>query len=196
VINLDKTSDYMLSSVEIPSAPRFAPGQQGYQQHIWNAVLAPDCQVFTTHPGSTSDRGDGTPGYWTGNGVLPRQTQNGNVLMQIFSIPDKHPVQFTHAYWPSKSFDEERVQEHWAFGRKGAGYIALWCSEKPVRHDGVLTDSELRADGGKMAWVCVCSGESESGDFDAFISSCRRLHPQFDPETLTLGVRGQDLLKW
>ena len=152
--------------------------------------------MFTTHPGSSSDRGDGTPGFWTGNATFPRQTQNGNTLLQIFSIPEDHPIQFTHAYWPSKAFDAQQIRGHWAFGRKNKGYIALWCSTKPVLRSDVLINSELRARGNKMAWVCICSGESESGDFDAFIRSCERLHPEFDPQTLTLRVQGQHPMKW
>jgi len=216
LINLNKTSEYMLSSVEISASAKdpsltqqreaggrgyqwyksLVPGGHGYQQHIWHASLARDCHVFTTHPASSSDRGDGTPGYWTGNSTFPRQTQNGNTLMQIFSIPEDHPIQFTHAYWPSKVFDVQKIRGNWAFGRKNKGYIALWCSTKPVPHSDVLINRELRAVGTKMAWVCICSGKSESGDFDAFIKSCERLTPKFDPQTLTLRLQGQDPLNW
>jgi hypothetical protein len=214
-INLNKTHEYMLSSIEIspakgPSYPQqttpggrgyqwakyLFPGGKGYQQHIWHAALARDCHVFTTHPSSNADRGDHTPGYWAGNSTFPRQTQNGNMLMQIFSIPQDHPIQFTHAYWPSKSFDQEQRGGHWMFGRRNKGYIALWCSTTPVKHDDVLSNSELRASGGKTAWVCICSGESESGDFNTFISSCERLNPHFNTETLTLAIRGRETLSW
>lgn len=196
LVNLNKTSNYMLSSFEISKTQKLVPGGHGYQQHVCNAVLARDCQVFTTHPGSSSDRGDGTPGFWTGNATFPRQTQNGNTLLQIFSIPEDHPIQFTHAYWPSKAFDAQQIRGHWAFGRKNKGYIALWCSTKPVLHSDVLINSELRALGNKMAWVYICSSESESGDFDAFIRSCERLSPKFDSQTLTLQLQGQQPIRW
>ncbi|MDO8588089.1 MAG: hypothetical protein Q7T82_13770 [Armatimonadota bacterium] len=216
LINLNKTSEYMLSSVEISASakdPSFTqqlvaggrgyqwyrslvPGGPGYQQHAWHAALARDCHVFTTHPGSSSDRGDGTPGFWTGNSTFARQTQNGHTLLQIFSIPEDHPIQFTHAHWPSKVFDAEKIRGHWAFGRKNKGYIALWCSTKPILRSEVVINRELRAWGNKMAWVCICSGESESGDFDAFIRSCERLAPKFDPKALTLRLKGQDKLNW
>jgi hypothetical protein len=168
----------MLSSFEIPASTQktfshraLVPGGHGYQQHVWHAALARDCHAFTTHPGSASDRGDGTPGFWTGNATFPRQTQNGNTLLQIFSIPEDHPIQFTHAYWPLEVFDTEQRRGHWAFGRKNKGYIALWCSTKPMLCSEVLINRELRASGNKMAWVCICSGENESGDFDAFVST-------------------------
>src|SRR5262249_15267030 len=137
-----------------------------------------------------------TPGYWAGNSTFPRQTQNSNMLMQIFSIPKNHPIQFTHAYWPSKAFDEEQERVHWVFGRKNKGYIALWCSAKLERHDDVLTNTEMRAYGGEMAWFCICSGESKSRDFNSFVSSCDRLNPDFNANALTLHVGGQEMLHW
>lgn len=201
LINLNKTREYMLSSIEIPaehSSNTRTPisGQRGYQQHTWSAVLARDCHVFTTHPGSTADRGDGTPGFWTGNATLPRQTQRGNMLLQIFSFPKDHPVQFTHAHWPTRAFDTELIRGHWAFGRKNKGYVGLWCSTKPVLCGEILIDGELRAAGNKTAWICVCSGESESGDFDAFIQSCEKLHPKFDQQARVLYVDGQRSMSW
>ena len=203
LINLNKTSEYMLGSLEIPASAKdssftrgIVPGGRGHQHHIWHATLARDCHVFTTHPGSIDDRSDGKPAYWTGNALFPRQTQNGNMLLQIFSIPENHPIQFTHAYWPSDKFDAVQIRGNWAFGRKNKGYIALWCSTKPVLRSEVLINSELRALGNKMAWVCICSGESESGGFNAFMQSCERLRPKFDPQTLTLRLQGQHPMKW
>ena len=93
-------------------------------------------------------------------------------------------------------FDVKHRRGYWAFGRKNKGYIALWCSTKPVLRSEVLINRELRAMGNKMAWVCICSGESESGDFDAFIRSCERLDPQFDPQSLSLRLLGQEPLNW
>ena len=203
LINLNKTSEYMLSSIEIPASAKnpsmtrgIVPGGRGHQHHIWHATLARDCHVFTTHPGSINDRRDGKPAYWTGNAIFPRQTQNGNTLMQIFSIPKDHPIQFTHSYWPSDKFDAVQIRSRWAFGRRNKSYIALWCSTKPALVSDVLTNRELRASGNKMAWVCICSDESESGDFNAFIRSCERLLPMFDPQTLTLRLQGQQPMKW
>ena len=203
LINLNKTADYMLSSVEIPAwakDPTFTrglkPGGHGYQQHIWHATIARDCHVFTNHPGSSLDAGDSRPGFWSGNSVFPRQTQEGNILLQIFSIPDENPIQFTHAHWPSEVFDAQPTRANWIFGRRKTGYIALWCSTKPELTSQVLVNRELRAWGNKMAWVCVCVSEKESGDFDAFIRSCEQLAPEFDPQALSLRLRGHDVLYW
>jgi len=198
LIDLHKTDDYMLSSIEIPPSakdPTFEddglqPGGGGYQQHIWHAMLARDCHVFTNHPGASRDLVDTRPSYWAGSKIMPRQTQRENILMQIFEIPEDHTIQFTHAYWPSDVFDRQVIRDHWIYGQKGDGYIGLWCSTKPQFHSEVLTDRELRAYGCETAWVCVCSSKAESGDFGSFMSSCKDLDPDFSSRRLRLELKG------
>jgi hypothetical protein len=203
LVNVVKTADYMLSSVEIPASakdPTFTrqltPGGHGYQQHVWHATLGRDCHIFTNHPGASCDQDDGRPGFWSGNSIFPRQTQNGRVLMQIFSIPEDHPIQFTHAHWPTDAFDEEIRDGHWAFGRKGDGFIALWCSTPPQLRSEVLSDRELRAWGNRMAWLCLCSDRRTAGNFAAFIRSTRDLTPSFDAPALQLTVPNQPAFAW
>jgi len=204
LVTLKKTADYMLSSVEVPkyakdpsaTGAQMTPGFHGYQQHIWHATLARDCHVFTNHPGSTNDLSGRRPGYWPGNGVVPRQTQRGNMLLQIFNIPEEYPIKFTHAYWPGKVFDRRKARGNWVFGQKDTGYIGLWCSTLPETYDQVITGRELRAYADKAAWVCVCSGKSEDRSFTSFTRSCEDLNPTFDPDTLTLYIEDQKPLHW
>ncbi|MHC4442975.1 MAG: hypothetical protein ACYTF1_08900 [Planctomycetota bacterium] len=203
LIDLNKTADYMLSSLEIPMSGKEAtfegglkPGGKGYQQHIWHATLAKDCHVFTNHPGASRDLTGNRPSFWAGTYYMPRQTQRGNILLQIFNIPEKHSIQFTHAHWPSDVFDRQELRGHWAYGQKKDGYIGLWCSTRSELSSEVLIDRELRAWGNKMAWVCVCSSKHESGDFESFIRSCEGLQPQFHPGKLRLELKGQDPLEW
>jgi hypothetical protein len=204
LVNLYKTADYMLSSVEIPNraadysdtGPQMWPGHAGYQQHIGHATLGTDCHIFVTHPGAANALSPRRPGFWYGCGSMPRQTQRDDMLMQIFNIPHDHPIQFTHAHWPSDAFDEWNQQENWFFGQKGSGYIGLWCSRTPELLSQVLTDRELRAWGPKTAWIWICSGQNESGSFRSFKRQCRRLEPSFDPVTLTLKVSGHKPLRW
>lgn len=196
-ITLEKTADWLLTSLQLPASwqekpsqvePPFAaagliPGRQGYQQHLWHASLGRDCHVFVNHPGATFDFSSSRPGFWYGNGHLPRTYQNRSVLSQIFNTPDDHPVPFTHAHWPTDAFDESIVEAHWAFGRKGSGCVGLWCSEPLSLKSEVLTDRELRADGRCVAWMCFCNTES---DLNTFSQSCKSANPSFDKESLEL----------
>ncbi|UCD28498.1 MAG: hypothetical protein JSV03_15680 [Planctomycetota bacterium] len=203
LINLKKTPDYMLSSIEIPGSAREAsfdgglqPGGHGYQQHIWHAMLARDCHVFTNHPGASRDHTDNRPSFWAGSRIMPRQTQRDNMLLQIFSLPEKEPIQFTHAYWPSEMFDRQEVRGNWIFGQKNTGYIALWCSTKPQLYSEVLIDRELRVWSNKTAWVCICASQSEHPSLESFIDSCIHLKPVFYPRKLTLQLKNQEPLYW
>lgn len=197
-IQLEKTSGFLLTSLQIPASfqgtkekqvPSHAargllPGRQGYQQHVWHATLARDCHIFVNHPGASFDMSSSRPGFWYGNGVFPQTVQDGATVMQVFDIPDWHPIPFTHAHWPTEVFDEQRVDGHWAFGKKGEGCVALWCSAPLTVGSEVLTDRELRAEGQKVGWVGLC-GE---GALDAFVAICQAQAPRFDVDGLTLSL--------
>ena len=179
-IHLHKTAHYMLSSLEIPrdhgdgvgGAP-LRPGEMGYQQHLWHATLGGDCHVFVNHPGASFDYSTARPGFWYGNGYLPRLGQAENAVTAEYDIPDTHPVQFTHAHWPTDAFDRCEQRGDWHFGAKGEGYVALWCSVPARLESEVLTDRELRAHGGRVTWRCVCGGRDTDGDFEQFVRACR-----------------------
>ncbi|MBS11810.1 MAG: hypothetical protein CME19_09440 [Gemmatimonadetes bacterium] len=195
-ISIEKTADYQLTSLQIPAswqkpksevdppydAKSLIPGRQGYQQHIWHATLGRDCHVFVNHPGATFDLSGSRPGFWYGNGHLPRTIQKGPIVAQIFDTPEDHPIPFTHAHWPSDVFGKSEIRDHWAFGRKGSGCIALWCSQPLMLMTEVLTDRELRAEGRCVAWMCLCG----SGELSAFVEKCVSNKPTFDKGSKTL----------
>ncbi|HPD14480.1 MAG TPA: hypothetical protein PLE19_05995 [Planctomycetota bacterium] len=208
---LHKTTDYLLTSLAIPASFDFGegaaempanwraalwPGKPGYQQHLWQASLARDCHVFVNHPGGTFDGTQSRPGYWYGNGSLPSLSQTEGTLAEIFDIPDAHPVGFTHAHWPSDAFDRQEVLGHWAFGRRGTGAVALWCSQPLAPHDDVLTGRELRAAGRRVAWVCLCGPAPDAGAFEAFVRSCAAMAPAFDASARRLRLGGETALEW
>ena len=202
-VRLCKTPHYMLSSVAIPcvyaddgGAGGLRQGESGYQQHLWHAALGRDCHVFVNHPGASFDPSSARPGFWYGNGFLPRLAQDGPAVTAIYSIPDSHPMQFTHAHWPTDAFDRCEMRDGWHFAARGDGYVGLWCSRPTSLETGVLTDRELRADGARVAWHCVCSHGGQAGGFEAFVESCRRAAMRFDPETLTVSRDGEVLLRW
>ena len=204
---LHKTGAYLLSSLQIPAAPvagaspdrkprGLQPGAPGYQQHLWHATLGRDCHVFVNHPGASFDLCESRPGYWYGNGSLPRLIQHAGQVLEIFNIPETHPIPFTHAYWPADAFDRQEVTGHWAFGAKGAGFIALWCSQPLTPHNAVLTGRELRAEGRRVAWLALCSDVRTSGSLEAFIKACEQQQPAFDAASLTLRLYGRPALAW
>ncbi len=205
-IVLHKTSDYILTSLAVPrsdakSGPR--PGGGGYQEHLWQATLGGGCHVFVNHPGCSYDVDKlSRPGYWYGNGVLPVVRQREGILQTIFNIPDGtkssglHPIPFTHAYWPADAFEQQKVHGHWVFGRKGTGFIGLWCSERLESQDDILTGRELRAPGYRSAWVAITGGLSEHKSFEAFMESCSARTPEFDRDKLVLQMKGEEPLGW
>lgn len=168
----------------------FEPGVYGYQQHMWYAALAKDCPVFVNHPGISSDDGEMRPGYWYGNGIFPAVKQKGGMLGAIYSITEDHPIHFTHLYWPKANLDETRKQDLWIFGRKGDGYVGIWCSRKLTPFDDVLFEREYRAYGSRTAYVCLCGGKKEAESFDNFVKDCLEKKIEFDPVALKLTAEG------
>lgn len=168
-----RTPDYMLSS-----AQDYRKGYGGFQHHIWQATLDSEAVCFTTHPGATG--GDDTssfPNYWTGSGYLPRVAQHKNVAIVLYKVPRRsgiylrHPLAFTHAWFPQDRFDEVVEENGWVFGRKNQGYIALW-SREPYRWQ--MEDKEKReliAYGRENVWVCEMGREETHGSFQAFIDA-------------------------
>lgn len=218
-IVLHKTPAYLLTSVSLPSTGttaqdntgRLRPGQAGYQQHLWQATLAANCHVFVNHPGCSFDQSQSRPGYWFGNGVLPRLCLREGILQAVYDIPDGsnpcltrtarewswppgaesppfdlHPIPFTHVHWPSDAFDRQITRDHWLFGQKNAGCIAVWCSQPLQPHHDVLTGREFRAWAYRCAWVVICGSLAAHGSLAAFMQSALSRHPEFDPHTLSL----------
>lgn len=168
----------------------FEPGVFGYQQHMWYAALAKDCPIFVNHPGISSDDGEMRPGYWYGNGIFPAVKQKGGMLGAIYFITEEHPIHFTHLYWPEANLDETQRQGSWIFGRKGNGYAGIWCSRELTPFDDVLFGREFRAYGSRTAYVCVCAGRKEAGNFDCFIKACLEKKIEFAPLSLRLTAEG------
>ena len=223
VIDLYKTGEYMLTSVESPrrdgvrrvwehrmeererecfhyvksmnecfhGTMQFEPGVYGYQQHMWYAALSQNLVVFSNHPGQCCETGgEARPGYWFGNGIMPAMRQKNNVLGILYQIPDTHPIHFVHLFWNEREFDETVSKGHWLFGRKGDGYIGIWCSHKLEDHDEVLSGCEKRAYGDKIAFVCICGGSSQDGDFTVFKEKCEKENIFLNREGYTLNCPG------
>lgn len=163
-----KTREYMLSC-----AQDYRPGYGGDQQHIWQASLGGEAVCFTTHPGKYED---GSIGYWTGSGRLPRAALIKNVLLCAYNVPRRPGIYhtdrlfFTHAWLPRDRFDEVRERAGWVFARKGGAYLALhsqngyrWQSEGPD------AGRELIAEGARNIWICEMGDARCNGGFDTFV---------------------------
>lgn len=101
-----RTPDYMLSC-----AQDYRPGLTGFQQHIWQATLGERAVVFTNHPGTEAE--DTRPGYWHGNGILPRAAAYRNVAVCLYRFdadPDVSPADYNFGERtypiPIRSFDD------------------------------------------------------------------------------------------
>lgn len=155
----------------------FVPGDYGYQQHLWYAAISNKCYTFVNHPGTEKDFGKMRPDYWYGNGVFPALSQEDSTLYCYYEIPDSHPTKFTHMYWPSFAMEQEISEEHFRFARVGTSYMAIWCSQKPVLHngDGVM-NVDYRAYGNRTAWVVRVGTEDEFGSFEDFMRDFKALN--------------------
>ena len=153
---------------------------------MWSAALSCECVVTVNHPGATAQAAPMRPGYWYGNGIMPAVAQWDNRLLTIYSLEEKHPIEFTHAYFPTHTFDEVVERKNWTFGKRKDGMIALWCNNELVKHNDIMTDCEYRSYGQKHAFVCICSDTSEYSDLDKFVDTCMNMKIVFDEENLSL----------
>jgi hypothetical protein len=171
-----KTPDFMLAS-----AQDFRAGEPGYQQHIWQATMGPDAVVFVTHPPNVSEEGAHRPNFWHGNVILPRVAQWKDVLFAVHRLPEDDWMGFTHAHFPTYSFDETVVEDGWAFARKGDGYLALTAAqglEAVKRGPGACR--ELRSYGQENVWVCQMGRAALDGDFETFQRKVKAVPLSFD----------------
>ncbi|SFB58297.1 hypothetical protein SAMN05216312_114201 [Cohnella sp. OV330] len=162
-----RTSDYMLSC-----AQDFRKGENGFQQHIWQASLDGGVVAFTNHPGTESVR-TGRPDLWTGNDVMPRSIQYGSTVISIYRLPSDVRLPYTHAFFPKRRFDEVLELGGWLFGRKGDGYVALY-SQRGYYWTERLPEEEARCDALDNVWLCRVGRLAEDGPFEKFMERLQR----------------------
>ena len=153
----------------LASAQDYRPGEKGYQQHIWQATFGPDAVVFVNHPPVISEEGAHRPNFWAGNYILPRVAQWKDVLFALHNLPSDDWLGFTHAHFPVYQFDAYEVRDHWAFARKGDGYLALYASSGlSLVKRGPAAYRELRAYGRETVWICQMGRAALDDDFTSF----------------------------
>lgn len=175
---LYRTRDYMLST-----AQDFRKGEHGFQQHIWQATLAPRAIVFTNHPGEYTE--GGRPDLWSGNKVMPRSVQYQNVNISIFRNDEPYTIPYSHAYVPRREFDEVVEVGGWIFVRKGTGYCGLY-SQKGYRWSDRpgYDETECICDHRNNIWLCQMGSEGEYGSFAGFVSALLNATPAFEDDQI------------
>ena len=192
-----RTPDYQLSC-----AQDYRKGKPGFQQHIWQATLDPEAVVFALHRGNEDEK---SYKYWVGR--FPRVAQYRNLLIAVFNVPEEplpgpktafpdeaegnampspapseeELLPYTVAVFRKDAFDHVIEKGDWVFGRKGAGYVALYSqNEKRWTPDGVLQGEGLIADGRQNIWICQLGREVVDGDFDAWTEKIVQANLQCD----------------
>jgi hypothetical protein len=185
-----KTPDGMLCS-----AQDWRPGQQGQQEHVWQATLSPVVTIFSSHPACASENNSRRPNYWHGNASLPRVAQWKDTLIAIYNFAADDWMGFTHAYFPVHGMDEYQIRDGWAFGRVGNGYIALGTAnglDFQTRGDNAYR--ELRSPGTPNIWLCQMGRAALDGRFDEFVAKVLTLPLQFEGTHVELTtLRGDQL---
>lgn len=162
-----KTTDYILST-----ACNFKPGRKGYQEHIIQAALDPEAQMWINHPGELHAHGSGRPSFWAGNGYLPMAAQYKGLGIVIYDINPEHSVNYTHAYFPVASFDKYVQYGNWCFVSKNNAFAAIYSSSGLcLQYKGLNRNRELVSPGYKNVWILRVSNKDEFEDFNAFVDS-------------------------
>ena len=169
------------------SAQDYHPGEQGRQEHLWQATLGGAATVFDNHPACCSESDARLPNFWVGNVILPRVAQWKDVLLSIHQLPQDDWMGFTHAYFPIYAFDEYAItDDRWAFARKGNGYLALMASAGfQLIQDGQYAYRELRSDSLNTIWMCQLGRKQLDGDFQAFQQKVLALPVDFNHHSIT-----------
>ncbi|MDW3191204.1 MAG: hypothetical protein R8G66_02530 [Cytophagales bacterium] len=170
------TYNYRTAAYSLSTTQDYRKGYGGFQQQSWQANLGPSALVFTTNPAKLKKASP--PDLWTGGGVLPRCAQHKNVCVAYYKIEKwpalivKKKIEMTHAWFPKAEFDKVFEKDHWLFGKKGNGYLALW-SQQPYQwqQEGDYKDQEVIAAGKENTWICELGDQESWGSFDDFVAA-------------------------
>lgn len=173
-----KTPDYMLCS-----AQDYRAGEEGYQQHIWQATFSPDAVVFVNHPACISEDNAHRPGFWHGNVTLPRTAQWKDVLISVHNAPEDDWMGFTHAYFPTYAFDRWKITDNWAIAQVGDGYIALTAANGlELISSGNNAQREIRSPGYQNTWLCMMGRKAIDGSYHEFTKKVLALDVTLNPQ--------------
>jgi endonuclease/exonuclease/phosphatase family metal-dependent hydrolase len=185
----------------LASVQNFRRGQINFQGWPCVAALSKGAMVWTSYPsaGSTLSLSlafglieidedifptshDG-PNWWTGNVVQPRVAQVRGAAITAYQAKAIQQTLFgerTHAWFPKDQFDEtsgpaaarcNHDSARWFFGRRGDGYVALFCAlETTWTDNGPWQDREIRVGGDTNVFITQIGSAAEFGTFEAFMA--------------------------
>ena len=181
-VTVYKTNSYLLSA-----ANDFNPGRRGFQEDVIHAVMSAEEHVWINHPGEFALYGQARPSYWAGSGTLPRANQYKGFASVIYSVSEHHPVDFTHAYFPSFAFRKWEVKDGWVFGEAySGGLIALSAANGiTMETSGPNKDREIKSQGKKNIWIMRCAELWKEGSLEAFEKKILSMPLSYDMEKLS-----------
>ena len=118
-------------------------------------------------------------------------------MICLYQLPTDDRFGYTHAYFPTFAFDEYRLEEGWAFARKGDGYLAISASSgMELAELGDDAGCELRAAGPQTAWLVQMGQRSTDSDFQNFCAGVLAHPAKIDGLAVTWDTLGGDRLEF
>lgn len=198
------TYAYRDDKVSLASVIDHRPGAMRDQVHAWQAAIDENAIVFTNHPitdlkASTEWKDDGRPGYWTGEGSMPRSAQHERTGIHLYepawdestdplvwSVLGYRP--YTHAYVPQDHFDQVVQDGNWTVAERKGAYIALWSWRTPTwrAYDPAVYATramtkpfDLVAEGGPdNVWIVEVATDEDHPDIESFVAALNASPPQ------------------
>lgn len=159
-----KTADYAMGS-----AAHYRWHEWGYQETLLHLRIGtrPEAAIWVNHPGETIQFGYGRPSYWGGSGTIGRVQQYRGLAVIEIAAQAEQP-DFTHAWFPTKAFDESRIAGRLALARSGDGRVLLQGHTDfvPVR-EGPTAEAEIRLPGREARWIVRVTDAENAASLDA-----------------------------
>ena len=163
---------YKTRHVAMGSIAGYRWGQWGYQETPLHLRLgeSPEAQLWINHPGETIQCGFGRPSYWGGCGTLPRVHQYRALAVLDFDLQEGQP-DFTHAWLPTASFDEIKLDDQSLAFRSGLG-MALLIGSQPFEllTTGPTRNCEIRLPGRKSRWIIRLGDNKSINDLKSLVA--------------------------
>lgn len=163
-------TDYITESYKLSSIKDFYVYDKGEQEHV-NQIsfgVNPVINFWINHPGELTVHGESRPSFWSGNGLIPFQYQNENLLLVHYKITENF-IPFTHLYAPLYDLDDYRLDKKRFYAKSGDSYLFVECSQKlELVNHGASAYREVRAYGNNITWIVICSDNKEFKSFKSF----------------------------
>lgn len=160
---------YKTAETALGSAAIYRWGEWGYQETLIQARIGrePSAQIWINHPGEMVQSGFGRPSFWGGSASIPRVQQYRDLAVVKFDGDAAQP-DFTHAWFPTLTFDEWALDGHRAAARSGKGALLLSCpAPLELVAQGGSAGHELRLSGRDGLWLVRLGRAENLTDFAA-----------------------------